>query len=122
MAQLRLIRSNPIIDCRFGILLIDTFFLCHTLENKMKEIPAGVYGIQFYASPKNKVTVPLLKDVPGRSEIEIHIANWPIELEGCIAVGTARTDKQVISSSDAFRSLMTRLDRNTFHTIAVENP
>jgi len=27
-------------------------------------------------------------DVPGRSEILVHVANWPMDVQGCIGIGT----------------------------------
>jgi len=30
-----------------------------------------------------------IKDVPGRTDIEIHPANWPFQLLGCVALGAA---------------------------------
>lgn len=33
-----------------------------------------------------------LKNVPGRSEIKIHVANRPSELLGCIALGLSHSD------------------------------
>src|SRR6476660_4878109 len=84
---MRLIREPSGPNCTFGVLFTNGYYECFTLENTHKIIPAGTYGITLYDSPHNKRVVPLLLDVPGRSEIEIHIANYPHELEGCIAVG-----------------------------------
>ena len=55
-------------------------------------IPAGTYAAAIYNSPKHG-QVYMLQGVPGRSEIEIHAANfsgdkalgWACELLGCIA-------------------------------------
>jgi hypothetical protein len=55
-------------------------------------IPPGTYRAELYASPKHG-TVYMLQDVPGRSDVEIHAANfagdsdldWKCELLGCIA-------------------------------------
>lgn len=56
-------------------------------ESYVSCIPAGVYrGFTRY-SPKNKARVIELRDVPDRTHIQIHIANYVSSLEGCIAVG-----------------------------------
>jgi len=59
-------------------------------ENRLNEscIPPGEYICiprQYYAGnyPATEVT-----GVPGRSNILFHRANWPWELNGCIAIGT----------------------------------
>ncbi len=51
-------------------------------------IPNGVYDVEKYISP-TKGDVWLLQNVPNRSEIEIHPANFASQLEGCIAPGNA---------------------------------
>ena len=67
--------------------------LCYTVERpwinnqpKVSCIPAGIYDVETYQSP-TKGQVWQLQDVPDRSNIEIHEANFPSQLEGCIAVG-----------------------------------
>ena len=57
-------------------------------------IPTGTYMASLYNSPKHG-TVYMLQGVPGRSDVEIHAANfagdssigWACELLGCIAPG-----------------------------------
>ena len=49
-------------------------------------IPPGVYKAQRHESPTHGDTL-WLRQVPGRSEILIHSANGPHQLEGCIAPG-----------------------------------
>jgi len=56
-----------------------------------------------------KRPVPKLRDVPGRSDIELHIANHPEEIRGCFAVGTYRGVDYVADSEKAFHSLMDKL-------------
>lgn len=55
-------------------------------------IPPGTYRAEIYESPRHG-RVYMLQDVPGRSDVEIHAANfagdkslgWSCELLGCIA-------------------------------------
>lgn len=49
-------------------------------------IPAGIYPVETYNSPKHG-KVFLLKNVPGRSMIEIHAGNYYTDIEGCILPG-----------------------------------
>lgn len=117
---LRLLREPSGLDCTFGVLFLDGYYECFTLENTQKIIPIGVYPVSLYASPRNKRNVPLLHDVPNRSEIEMHIANYPRELEGCIAVGTSFSVSSVFQSTDAFLKLMSKLKFDNLK-IQIEN-
>ena len=68
-------------------------FSCVTVEKEWHDndpdkscIPLGAYECSIYDSPKHG-KVYLLKNVPNRSMIEIHVANVQQELLGCIALG-----------------------------------
>ncbi|HEY2071223.1 MAG TPA: DUF5675 family protein [Rhizomicrobium sp.] len=97
----------------FGGLSIDGAHFCATCEqpwnNNMPDhscIPVGEYQLLPYTSPKHGETVvfhnPALgiygtpEMIPagetGRSLCEIHSANWPDQLEGCLALGEVVTD------------------------------
>ncbi len=75
-------------------------------------IPAGLYPYKKRWSEKNGRIVIELLNVPGRTDIEIHIANYFHELLGCIAVGVGRADidgngqMDVTNSKVAFENLM----------------
>jgi hypothetical protein len=73
-------------------------FECKTLELPWKNnerrvscIPAGTYPIKKHRSPKFGNSF-WIKDVPNRSEILIHPANYVRQLLGCIAVGEKHAD------------------------------
>jgi hypothetical protein len=91
---------------RLGALFLGASFQCWTLENDVKRIPVGTYGLRLVDSPHFGRLVPQLVDVPGRTAIEIHPANVPSELEGCIAVGLRVSPTGVWESQAAFRALM----------------
>ena len=74
----------------FGHLHTSNGFDCVTLERKDTLIPAGRYKAGFYSSPSFKRTVLLLEDVPDRTFIEIHPADYEYQLEGCIALASRR--------------------------------
>jgi len=77
----------------YGRLLVencDTVF--YTVERpwnlNMPEIsciPEGMYP--FVRAMFGEYESFRLDDIPGRSEIFLHIANWPGELKGCIGIG-----------------------------------
>lgn len=55
-------------------------------------IPAGVYPIEAIRRASNRKYAVWVKDVPQRSEILFHTANFVRTLEGCIAPGTKFED------------------------------
>jgi hypothetical protein len=98
-----------------------TLFTCVTLElpdlnnaPHISCIPKGNYLCSLYQSPRHGL-VPLVHDVPNRSMIEMHPANYSRELKGCIALGmtSADIDKDgildVTSSQKTFKRFMEAL-------------
>lgn len=79
-----------------GELVLGTF-KCVTIErdwiNNKQEIsciPEGVYQCKLGPSSKNLPYSTMayeVRDVPNRTLIKIHVANYPHELEGCIGLG-----------------------------------
>jgi hypothetical protein len=108
--QFEILRSNAISDANgtFGTMSLDGELFCATCEqpwdNNQSDkscIPEGDYQLLPYASPAHGPTVvfhnpalgiygmPALipEGKTGRSLCEIHNANWPFQLKGCVAVG-----------------------------------
>lgn len=88
-------RKTKTADGIFGVLSLDwNPFTCVTLENLSKSIPAGIYELNFTYSPHFNRVMPHIvvptRDLAagGDAGIRIHWANFPAQLEGCIAVGT----------------------------------
>lgn len=98
----------------------DGKFSCVTLERPAEGdhpcIPAGTYQViidwHHPTDLEKRYRCPELLGVPGRSQIQIHIANRCGELLGCIAPGerVAAGGECVEASGDAFRRLMAYLD------------
>lgn len=53
-----------------------------------------------------EIKVPHLQNVPGRSDIEIHMGNYPEQTKGCIILGHVRDEDSVGDSDTAFFNLM----------------
>lgn len=81
-------------------------------------VPVGTYRCQPHVSPRLGKCF-WVKDVPGRSEILIHVANymgdvdkgWRSQLEGCIAIGFGHSENSsgqdmVTDSRHALEKLM----------------
>jgi hypothetical protein len=71
-------------------------------ESDYHRIPAGTYDITMYSSPHFGRMIPLLMNVPGRSNIEIHYANYPGDLKGCIGVGMQQGKDAIYNSRMKF--------------------
>lgn len=89
-----------------GDLFIDDTWLCHTLEDEVREvagqpvaswkvqgktaIPRGEYQLVINWSNRFQKFLPQLLDVPGFTGIRIHPGNTTAHTDGCILVGLAR--------------------------------
>lgn len=62
-------------------------------------IPAGTYALDKYFSPKHQRYVPVVKDVPGHSLIEIHVGNYPTDTRDCLCLGAGYIGEDFISAS-----------------------
>jgi hypothetical protein len=100
-------------------------FTCVTLENLNKEIPVGIYDLNFTYSPHFNRVMPHII-VPSRDAaaggdagIRIHWANFPAQLEGCIAVGTAVDGDSIDESLVPFNQLYGILNMQAGITISI---
>lgn len=73
-------------------------FNCYTVElpwldnaTSISCIPEGSYKVTKHESPKHGKCLKI-HDVPNRTHILIHIANYVRQLEGCIGVGLSLSD------------------------------
>lgn len=96
-------------------MFVDGAFFCYTLEPPKREnikpraIPPGTYELTIRFSPKHGRLIPHVENVPGFSEIEIHIGNYPKDTEGCCLVGTTRSLDFVGGSHGAFDTLFAKM-------------
>ena len=58
--MLVLVREKRTKTAVLGRLFLGGVFICYTLENAIKVIPAGLYSIENSVSPKFKRELPLL--------------------------------------------------------------
>lgn len=95
--------------------------ICLTLElpdrgnqHGISRIPAATYLCSLRWSEKHNGKRYGVNDVPGRDNIEIHSANVPSELLGCIATGTKtgviNGERGVLNSVDALKRFMAWAD------------
>lgn len=125
-------------DGTFGRLMLPDGWQCFTCERPWKGnargescIPEGVYDLRHRRSPVVERTSAgayqagwEVADVPDRAYIMIHPANWPNEVEGCIAVGREylimRGRNGVSHSRDTFRDLMRRVVTSHAWRLAIQ--
>jgi len=104
MMLITVTRTHKSDDGIFGTLALDLNpFKCVTLENLQLAIPPGSYPGRFRWSHDFGQIMPHIL-VPNRTAIMAHWANWPKQLLGCIALGTADdfADDMVTESKDAW--------------------
>lgn len=96
----------------FGRMYCNGKFLCFTLENAVHLVAPGTYTAQLDMSPHLGYMCPHLR-VPDRDAlaggdagIRLHIANYPTQLEGCIAVGQSIGEGCLEHSQVAFYQMM----------------
>ncbi len=73
-----------------------------------------------YKSPSKGYVVFLLKDVPGRSDVEIHAGNSIADTKGCILTGVEQHGSAIGRSREALASLLAALP--TITEIEIINP
>ena len=78
--------TSHYINKRTGELVERLHYICDTLENADKLIPALIYRVQVTQSPRFKRLLPILCQVPGRTGIRFHRGSLPEHSRGCILV------------------------------------
>lgn len=100
----------------YGKLYLNGQFICHTLENRNKAIPTGIYDLQNSKSPKFKRELPLIYDcceVPAKRGIRIHSGNTFKDSSGCVLVGMGFNEKtHALTESAPAEAMATMICRN----------
>jgi len=101
---IRVTRDQPLADRTLGVVELDlpddTAGLLpfgFSLEDPQEQIPAGLYPVHLYNSPKHGPDTPELT-VPGRRHIQIHSGNGPEDTLGCLLFGLGRDASRVLRS------------------------
>jgi len=99
MSYYRLYRSAPVGKAVHGKLYVATpsgnMYLCDTLENADKLVPALVYRLAVTYSPRFKRIMPILQSVPGRAGIRIHRGTIPEHSSGCLLVNNLAIEQDL---------------------------
>jgi hypothetical protein len=95
-------------DALFGDMAYNEERLCATMERTAVAIPEGTYsGYKRDSQHFGRRVVGIA--VPNRTDIECHPANWPCQLDGCIAVGESKDGDALDNSESAFERMMAAL-------------
>jgi hypothetical protein len=91
--RLTIHRQYPSEKCTSGYLAINGVITSYTVERPWKDnqenissIPSGTYDGRLRYDHSDRWRVELI-DVPGRTNVQIHIGNQPDQSKGCILVG-----------------------------------
>lgn len=103
--------------CTIGRMSVNGVFECFTLEDVVRDekifgetaIPTGTYEVIVTFSPHFQRDLPLLVGVPNFEGVRIHSGNTAADTEGCILVGSTRSDCSVGASRVAFNSLFEKI-------------
>lgn len=118
-----LVRDKRTGTAILGYLYLNGAFICYTLENSAKSIPAGFYSIENSKSPKFGRELPLLfsDKVLSRRGVRIHAGNTYQDSASCVLVGMKRDDaKERIDESKDAEKMVTMLCRNVRSLAIVE--
>jgi len=128
----RLRRTLQTDDVTFGELLTDDGdVLCKTLELPWRDnqhgiscIPPGSYTAKRRFSAKHGYALFGIEGVPDRSDIEIHVGNFPKDSLGCVLVGSTLnlSPPMVTHSVETFRALMAHYEGVDEMPLEVTNP
>lgn len=130
MRRITITRDETGPEGTFGKLVTDLNFECYTLERPAEGdhpcIPKGVYKVLWTNTHPIHGECYEVMNVPARTAILIHSANWFDQLLGCIAPGRSVQDvegvwqekprkmKGVTSSKDALKGLIENMDKKEF--------
>ncbi|MFW6025801.1 MAG: DUF5675 family protein [Candidatus Woesearchaeota archaeon] len=105
--DLILYRQKKVDGAVLGKILTRTGKEYNTLENEKYIFPAGEYKAFRRYSKKNGRVIEL-KNVRGRSYIQLHAGNYKNDTEGCVLVGEGVTEKipAVWNSFKAMNSIL----------------
>ena len=110
-------------DYTMGLLFIDGFYFCDTIEDKFRGndlsktkvagetcIPYGVYDVKITYSPKYKKNMPQILDVPYFTGVRVHSGNSAKDSSGCVICGIKSKNGEVLESRKTYNALMKRLE------------
>ena len=106
--------------CTQGQITVDNAFFGYTLEPRVDQghgkpyaIPCGRYRVLLGMSPHFGRVVPMLQDVPGFANVEIHMGNKAADTHGCTLIGKVRSKDWISQSVVALYALVAKMQALT---------
>lgn len=121
--MLTLVRCTRTETAILGSLYHNGGFICYTLENAAKAIPAGLYNVQNSQSPKFKRELPLISNsvIKASCGVRIHVGNDAVkDSSGCVLVGMGRNSDRLTESTPA-ETMVTMICRNVGKLVICED-
>lgn len=131
--MLTIVREKSVNGGYFGGWYLNAKRVAESMENADKAIPEGNYILIPYDSPTHGKTYVLENesldvyfyqpddDPETRDMIEIHAANYPDELLGCISAGTDYNDGALWHSRDGIKKVFDKIETYHISTIEIVN-
>jgi hypothetical protein len=128
ITYLRLLKTKASPTGTYGVFLHDHIPFAVGLEPIHPIIPVGKYSVSWFLSPKRKIFVYQLFNVPGHDGVQIHIGNQTQDTDGCLLIGSSYgptqvkgiTQEGIIASSQAFTVLKNRVGTQKPWTLIVK--
>ncbi len=116
--ELTLVRTKYTTSGTFGYIVLPDGTKLYSCEREWANngprnscIPIGKYKVLWRPSPRFGQAYRL-QNVPKRDAILIHAANYPSELQGCIALGLSYSNYAVWNSRAAISKLISITEKN----------
>lgn len=110
MLEIKIEAIYDVLKSRVCKVFVNGIFYCYSIANKSYMIPSGTYTAIYDEKGSNGLSLRLL-DVPNRSGIEIHIANYSSQLKGCFAFGYQVVNGNLFHSKLAIEALFLNINR-----------
>jgi hypothetical protein len=104
--EIRVIRDTKTANSVTSVIKLNGVSYFFGLE-PANPITAGEYEVWLRWSAKNDRWVLAIMNVPGHTDVEAHIGNWPRDTKDCLLVGMARDVDVIHDSRVAYEQLFT---------------
>lgn len=119
----RLIRLEKTTDGILGVLVIDEFIQCFTIERDDTFLKRGQYDCQRFHGAKYADTFEIY--VPGHTAVLFHPGNTEDDSKGCVLVGQkvgyVSGKRAVLESRIAFEQFMARMGNDLCFKLFIED-
>ena len=116
------LKRGPVTDAGiFGTITLSwDSWTAVSLENTALVISIGTFKMEWHTSPHlNNSVVPMLLNIPGRTEVLIHWGNVESCSEGCILCGLVQDGNAIDSTQTACQQLYAKINAVGIETVQI---